>query len=114
MKDVIISEKAREKKLSEGLTATTALAEVARALNPINLAWKYRWAMSNVDMDLAKELGLTGVKKYWRQAGQVEMKLDWLHDWIPALAIFVRYSRRMYNNEEVGQNMSVKRDIDPE
>ncbi len=65
-------------------------------------------------MDAAKELELTRVKKYWRQAGQVEMKLDWLHDWIPALATFVRHSRRVYNNEEVGQNISVRRDIDPE
>ena len=36
--------------------------------------------MSNADMDAAKKLGQTGIKKYWRRAGQVEMKLDWLHD----------------------------------
>ncbi len=64
IKDVIISEKVREKKLSEGLADTTAPAEVARASSPIDLAWKYRWAMSNVDMDATKALGLTGVKKY--------------------------------------------------
>ncbi len=64
MKDIIISEKAREKKLSEGPVDTTATAEVARTSSPIDLAWKYKWAMSNVDMDAAKELGLTGVKKY--------------------------------------------------
>ncbi len=64
MKDVIILEKAREKKLLEGSADTTAPAKVARASSPINLAWKYRWAMSNVDMDAAKKLGLTGIKKY--------------------------------------------------
>ncbi len=64
-------------------------------------------------MDVVKELELTGVKKYWRRAGQVEMEFDWLHDWIPALATFVRHSQRVYDNEEVGQNMSVRRDIDP-
>ncbi len=38
MKDVIISEKAREKKLSEGPADTTAPAEMARTLSPIDLA----------------------------------------------------------------------------
>ena len=65
-------------------------------------------------MDAAKELGLTGIKKYWRRVGQVEMELDWLHDWIPALATFVRHSRSVYDNEEVTQNMNARRDIDPE
>ncbi len=65
-------------------------------------------------MDAAKELGRTRIKKYWRQAAQVEIELDYLHDWIPALTTFVRHSRRVYDNEEVGQNISVRRDIDPE
>ncbi len=70
--------------------------------------------MSDADLDTAKELELTGIKKYWRRACQVEMELEWLHDWIPALAIFVRHSRRVYDNEEVGQNMSVRREIELE
>ncbi len=41
-KDVIISEKARKKKLSEGPANPTVSAEVARALRSIDLAWKYR------------------------------------------------------------------------
>ncbi len=41
------------------------------------------------------------------------MELGWLHDWILALETFVRYSRIEYDNEEVGQNMSVRQDIDP-
>ena len=53
------------------------------------------WAMSNSDMDVAKKLRLTGSKKYWRRVGQVEMELDLLHDWIPALATFVRHSRKV-------------------
>lgn len=32
--------------------------------------------MSNPDMDSAKKLGLIGVKKYWKHAGQVEIELD--------------------------------------
>lgn len=42
------------------------------------------------------------------------MKLDWLYDWISVLAIFVRHLRKVYDNEKVTQNMSVKRDLDPE
>ena len=59
-------------------------------------------------MDVAKKLRLTGVKKYKTRAGQVEMKLNWLHDWIPALATFVRHLQRVYNNKKVDQNMSVR------
>ena len=64
MKNIIISEKIRVKKLPEGLADTTALVEVAQALSLIDLAWRYRWAISNVDMDLVKELDLTRFIKY--------------------------------------------------
>ena len=36
--------------------------------------------MSNTDLDTAKKLGLTGIKKYWRCASQVEIELDWLYN----------------------------------
>ncbi len=32
--------------------------------------------MSNADLDVAKELGLTDIKKYWKFAGLVEIELD--------------------------------------
>ncbi len=112
---MIVLEKAREDKiLSESIADMTVPAEVARVTSPVNLIGRYNWAMSDADLDVAKKLRLTSIKIYWRCAGQVEMELDWLYDWIPTLTIFVRYSRRMYNNKEVGQNMSVRRDIDPE
>ena len=38
------------------------------------------WAMNNANINAAKELELTGIKKYWRYAKQDEMELDWLHD----------------------------------
>ena len=69
MKNIIISEKVREKKLLKGPVNTTALAEIAQPLSPIDFTWRYRWAMRNVEMNAAKKLGLTGVKKYWRRAG---------------------------------------------
>ena len=36
--------------------------------------------MSDANLDVTKKLGLTSIKKYWRYAGHVKMKLDWLHD----------------------------------
>ncbi len=81
MKNVIISEKAREKEmLPESVADMTAPAEVARVSSPVDLAGRYNWAMSVVDLDAAKELGLTDIKKYWRRASQVEMEQDRLHD----------------------------------
>ena len=81
MKDVIISEKAREEEiLSESIADTTTPAELARVLSFVDLAGRYNWAMSDVNLDIAKKLELTGIKKYWRYTGQVEIKLDWLHD----------------------------------
>ena len=68
--------------------------------------------MSNVDLDAAKELGLTGIKKYWRYAGQIELELDWLNDWIPAFSIFVKYSYRVDNNKEIIKCMKARQNID--
>ncbi len=65
MKDVIISEKARkEKMLSENIVNMTAPMKVARVLSLIDFAESYNWAMSDADLDVAKELKLTGIKKY--------------------------------------------------
>ncbi len=112
---MIISEKAREDKmLSESIVDTTAPVEMAWVSSPIDLVGRYNWGISDADLDAAKELGLTSIKKYWRRAGQVEIELDRLHDWIPTLATFVRHSRRVYDNKEIGQNISVRRDINPE
>ena len=65
MKDVIISEKAREEKmLSEGIVDMTALAEIARVSSSVDFAERYNWAMSNTDLDVAKKLELINIKKY--------------------------------------------------
>ena len=65
MKNIIILEKAwEEKKLSEGIADTTLLAEMAQVSSSIDFAGRCKWAMSNVDLDTTKELGLTGIKKY--------------------------------------------------
>ena len=115
MKNVIIKKKVREKEgLSEGIVDKIAPAEVARALSPVDLAWEYMWAMNNANINAAKKLGVTGIKKYWSHAGQGEIELDWLYDWISVLATFVKYSHRVYNNEEVTKYMNVRQDMNPE
>ena len=76
IKDVIILEKVKKKMLLEGSVDTTTPAKMGQALSPIDLVWRYRWAMSNIHMDAAKKQGLTGVKKYWRRVSQDEMQLD--------------------------------------
>ena len=81
--------------------------EMAQTLSPINFIGKYIWAMSNADLDTAKKLELTSIKKYWRRARQVEIKLNWLYNRISILATFVRYSNKIYNNEEVTKNMNI-------
>lgn len=42
----------------------TATAKIAELLNAINLNIKYSWAISNSNMDVAKNLRLTIIKKY--------------------------------------------------
>lgn len=70
--------------------------------------------MSNANLDATKKLELTRLKKYWTCADQVKIELDWLQDWIPAFATYLKHLPKVYDNEEVIQNMSVGRDIDPE
>ena len=71
MKDVIISRKALEKEgqLVVRNADKIALAEVGKTLSLIDLDGKYMWAISNVDIDVARDLGLIGIKKHWRLAG---------------------------------------------
>ena len=65
MKDMIISEKAREEEtLSEDITNTTVPANVAVILSLVSLTGRYNKAMSDIDLDIVKKLGLTGIKKY--------------------------------------------------
>ena len=70
MKDVIIEEMTREKEaLSKSIANTIASAEMTQVLSLVNLAEKYLWAINNADLDAAKKLGLSSIKKYWRHAG---------------------------------------------
>ncbi len=119
MKDMIAAaERGRKNEgqlAMENLLDKTAMAEVAKVSSVIDLGSKYSWAISDADIDVARDLGLTGIKKYWRCAGQIQAEVDWLHkDWIPALGAFVKHSRRTHDNKEVTKNMSIRREVDPE
>lgn len=57
----------------------TVIAEIAKVLSIINLGNKYNEAISNTDIDTAKNLGLIDIKKYWRCASQIQDKVDGLY-----------------------------------
>lgn len=65
MKDTIFIEMTRDKgKLLKGIADITALVEVARITNCIDLVQKYKLVINNANLNAAKELRLTGVNKY--------------------------------------------------
>lgn len=60
-------EKVKEKeKLSDNIGYTTMLTEVIGASSPIDLISRYGWVKSISDVDIAKKLGITEIKKYWQ------------------------------------------------
>lgn len=80
----------------------------------MNLIKKYLWIISNNNIDAAKKLELTSVKKYWKYTKQVRKKVNWLYDLILVLAIFVKYLSKIYDNKKVIENMKMKQNIDPQ
>ena len=86
MNNVIILEKMGGiKKLLKGIINTITPVEVAQALSLLDFDKKYIWAINNMNPDTTIELSLTGIKKYLRFARQVEIELDWLHNYIKKL-----------------------------
>ena len=66
MKNVIeAAEKGREiqEPLAEKINKA-AMVEVAKVASAIDIGNKYRWAISNDDIDIARDLRLISVKKY--------------------------------------------------
>lgn len=49
----------------------TIIAEVAKMLSTINLKNKHSKAISNANMDAARDLELICIKKYWKHIGQI-------------------------------------------
>lgn len=44
----------------------TAIVEVAKVLNSIDLSNEHSWVISNADINIARDLKLIDIKKYWR------------------------------------------------
>ena len=117
MKDVIISKKTQKKERQLVVRNTDKIAqiEVAKTSSLIDFDGKYMWAISNVDIDATRNLGLTDIKKYQRLASQIEKKVNELYrDWIPVLAAFMKHFWKTHNNEKVTKNMKIRQDIDLE
>ena len=111
MKDVIISKGDLEKEaqLVVSNVDKITLAEFGKTLSPIDLDGKYIWAISNINIDTTRDLGLTGINKYSRLAGQIEKEVNRLHrDWISALAVLVKHFWKTYENEKVTENMKIR------
>ncbi len=64
MKDVILVVERGEELLVMENADKTAIAEVVKMSSAIDLRSKHSWAISNANMDAAKDLRLTGIKKY--------------------------------------------------
>ena len=111
IKDKIISKKALEKEdqlVMRNIDKTT-LAEIKKISRPIDLDGKYIWAISNVDIDATRDLGLTAIIIYWRFADQIEKEVNGLYkDWILAFATFVKYFRKTHNNKKVTEKMKIR------
>lgn len=54
----------KKENLSKSMTGITILAKVAQTLNFVDFAGRYKWAISKTDLDIAKKVELTGIKKY--------------------------------------------------
>lgn len=42
----------------------------------VDLTRRYNWIISDNNLNIVKNRGLTGIKKYWRRAGQLKIKRD--------------------------------------
>lgn len=69
--------KAKEKKkLSDNIMAITVQVEVVSAFSFIDFARRYKWTISNTNINKTKKMRLIRVEKYWWHDGQIEIELD--------------------------------------
>ena len=75
MKDVIAAaERSRKNKgplVMDINVNKTTIAKVAKVSSAIDLGNKYSQVIGNANIDAPGNLGLTGIKKYWRYTGQI-------------------------------------------
>ena len=62
---MIILEKTKEEEiLLNNIADIIAPSKVAQVSSRINFAGRYNWVISNIYLDIAKKLRLTGIKNY--------------------------------------------------
>lgn len=84
-------------------------AEVAKILSLRNSNSKYIWVINNININAAKDLRLTDIKKYWRLTCQIKKEMNELHkNWIQKLTIFIKHLPLIYNNEKITKNIKIK------
>ena len=73
---IVVVEKNRENKklLVIENVDKTVIPKVAKVLSVINLENKRSWVISNIDIDIAGDLKLICIKKYWRCTSQIQDK----------------------------------------
>ena len=67
MKDIIIvAEKGKKnrKLLAMKNVDKTTMAKIAKVSSAMDLGSKYCWAINNADIDVTRDQGLIGIKKY--------------------------------------------------
>ena len=89
------------------------LVEFEKMSSLISFDSKNMWAISNIDIDVARDLGLTNMKKDQRFAGQIEKEVNRLYrNWILALSTFMKLFWKMYDNGKMTKNVKIRQDID--
>lgn len=86
-----------------------ALAEGTKTSSLMDFDNKYIWAISNININAARDLGLIGIKKHSKLASQIKNKVNGLYrDWISVLVAFVKLSQKTHNNKKVIKKMKIK------
>ncbi len=89
--------------------------EIWQVCSTANVLLKYNWHLNLIDDESVVDLGLQSVKKYLRRAAQVADELSHLHDFFPALAVFVNKARVDDNQKmQLNKRLRFKQDRDHE
>lgn len=83
-------------------------AEMPQISTFINFIGRYIQAISNIDLDLAQKLAFITIKKYQKFVGQVEIKLNWLHDQFLVITSFMKHLSRVYNKKKITKNRNTR------
>ena len=76
---------------------------------------KYDWHLDSIDNEVAVDLGLRSIKKYWRRTAQVADEFSHLQDFFLVLAVFVNEARGDYDQKmQLDKHLRIRQDRDHE